>query len=399
MLAGKLFANFFVCRGEEYMKKLVCAIMALFILLSFSACDAGTKESRPVSNDAMKKDGDTTSETTETEPSETTTKPSIQAPKNDTFDDFEIVVGKVFNSLGDEVENLIYQSADAALKNKDYGIINMAHIWSNEIDISSNDDNEPAKFILVEVFVFEFDTETEQYKNLKVGDDFKFDKDNYLNDHFPTVITAINNQYVISFYAIERLDNLLVSKAESLPEFTLGNMQKAYDTFVKINTEKKTTDTKPDDPDAFQKFDDLCNKVWSSLGEDYLNFVYQDGINGKKNKDIGIRNMVHIWRSESDLENDLIVLWEFTVDVFIFEFDTESDEYKDLKVGEKVFFYERECMNSEIITAINGKYVLCIHAQRIDYKEKKEIVEIAPEFKLGNAQNGYETFIKHKVEE
>ena len=210
------------------MKKLVCAIMALFILLSFCACNIGANESRQVSDDTMKQDGDITSETTETEPSETTTKPSVQAPKNDSFDDFEIVVGKVFTSLGDKYENLLYQSADAALKNKNYGIINMAHIWLNEL-IGKEDDNEPDKFLTVEVFVFEFDTGSEQYKNLKVGEELELDKDNYINDHYPTVITAINNQYVISFYAVERMENLLVSKAETLPEFTLGNLQKAYD--------------------------------------------------------------------------------------------------------------------------------------------------------------------------
>ena len=56
-----------------------------------------------------------------------------------------------------------------------------------------------------------------------------------------------------------------------------------------------------------------------------------------------------------------------------------------LKEGGKVFYYERECPNSSVITAINGNYVICIEALENDFRNNKKTVETAPKFTLGNA--------------
>ena len=319
------------------MRKILCIILAGFILLSFTACGIATKESKSVSDDFSKTDGDETTITTETEPSETTKKPYTQAPKNTDFDDFEIVVGKVFAALGEGYDNLQYQSAEAAEKNERYGIRNMA-------------------------------------------------------------VTAQNGQYVISLYASEGYDMLLADIVETKPEFKLGNLQNAYDAFKNIdpNTPNNADYDAEEAEKDFKDFELLVDKVLAALGpKDYRNMEYQDNKDSVKNRNIGIRNMVHIWRGESDLDGPEII-WEFDVNVWIFEFDTESKEYKELKEGGKVFYYERECPNSSVITAINGKYVICIEAVENDFRNNKKTVETAPKFTLGNAQEGYETFIKQK---
>lgn len=384
------------------MRKLLCTFMAGFILLSFTACGTGKKAERMLSDESGKADGDVTSETTleetETEPSETTKKPYVQAPKNESFDDFAIVTEKVLAAVGDGYDNLQYQSEEFASKNKLAGIVNMAHIWRGDAKIKTEDG--PYRYLRVEILVLEYNTNTDTYKNLKVGDSLEYYAD---YNSFPAVVTAINGRYVISFYASEGNDMLLADKVETSPEFTLGNLQKGYDAFMKIDPDK-TVNVTDSDPEAeyraLKQFEILVGKVHASLGEDdYMNVVYQDNTNKKLNKNIGIRNMVHIWRSETDTEaDDTIVTRNFNVNVWILEFDTESTEYKDLKVGGNAFYYERECINSSIVTAINGKYVICIEAVDEDVKNKKTKTETAPVFTLGNAQSGYETFKNFKYE-
>ena len=63
-----------------------------------------------------------------------------------------------------------------------------------------------------------------------------------------------------------------------------------------------------------------------------------------------------------------------------------------------MYYYDNDYINSADVTAINGKYVICIEALDIKYRKKQEIKETKPEFTMGNAQSGYETFINAKVE-
>lgn len=227
----------------------------------------------------------------------------------------------------------------------------MAHIWRGEYHASDKQGG-PDRFLRVEILVIQYDTHSNQYHNLKIGDNIEI----YMDfDNCPAIVTAQNGQYVISLYASEGYYMLFADIVETKPEFKLGNLQNAYDAFKNID---------PNTPN----------------NADY---------------DAEIKNMVHIWRGESDLDGPEVI-WEFDVNVWIFEFDTESKEYKELKEGGKVFYYEREYPNSSVITAINGKYVICIEAVENDIRNNKKTVETAPKFTLGNAQEGYETFIKQK---
>ncbi|MCR4729578.1 MAG: hypothetical protein K5881_01485 [Saccharofermentans sp.] len=377
------------------MRKILCIILAGFILLSFTACGIGTDESKPVSDEISKIDGDETiiSET-EPEPSGTTRKPYVQAPENQTFESFKFVVDKIFASLGDGYDNLQYQSAESSLSNEQYGIRNKAHIWRGDSNIKTN--NGPDRFLKVEIYVLEYNPDSENYSNLKVGDDLEFFDEEC---RLPAVVTGINGPYVISFYAAEGNNTLLADKVETQPEFTLGNLQSAYDAFMKIDP-NKLADIKLDpviEKENFSKFEILVDKVHAALGiEDYRNKEYQNKSTTVKNRYIGIRNMVHFWRGESDLDGNEVI-WEFNVNVWIFEFDTESQEYKDLKEGSRLDYYENDYINSAVVTAINGKYVLCIEASDYKVRKKQEIKETKPVFTLGNAQNGYEAFINTKV--
>ena len=270
----------------------------------------------------------------------------------------------------------------------------MAHIWRGEYHASDKQGG-PDRFLRVEILVIQYDTHSDQYHNLKIGDNIEI----YMDfDNCPAIVTAQNGQYVISLYASEGYDMLLADIVETKPEFKLGNLQNAYDAFKNIdpNTPNNADYDAEEAEKDFKDFELLVDKVLAALGpNDYRNMEYQDNKDSVKNRNIGIRNMVHIWRGESDLDGPEII-WEFDVNVWIFEFDTESKEYKELKEGGKVFYYERECPNSSVITAINGKYVICIEAVENDFRNNKKTVETAPKFTLGNAQEGYEAFIKQK---
>ena len=89
------------------------------------------------------------------------------------------------------------------------------------------------------------------------------------------------------------------------------------------------------------------------------------------------------------------LLKELSVDIYIFEVDTASDNYKNLKEGGMLTFFNGYGTEAAVITAINKQYVLCIYAKEFN-KDDKTIEETLPEFTLGNAQAGYKAFVDIK---
>ena len=146
--------------------------------------------------------------------------------------------------------------------------------------------------------------------------------------------------------------------------------------------------------DLLLNLDEVVAITVTGLGSDYKNFLnlkYMDSSTAEKNQAKGINNFAYIDRYDIQTDgNDTIR--ELKVEIYIFEVDTTSDMYKNLKTGGMITFFDGYSTNAAVVTAINKQYVLCIHAS--DYiKDDKTIEETMPEFTLGNAQKGYEAFI------
>ena len=146
--------------------------------------------------------------------------------------------------------------------------------------------------------------------------------------------------------------------------------------------------------DLLLNIDEVVAITVTGLGSDYkdfLNLKYMDSSAAEKNLAKGIYNYAYIDRYAAETEGNDITR-ELKVDIYIFEVDTTSDMYKNLKSGGMITFFDGYTTNAAVVTAINKQYVLCIHAS--DYKkDDKTIEETMPEFTLGNAQKGYEAFI------
>ena len=153
------------------------------------------------------------------------------------------------------------------------------------------------------------------------------------------------------------------------------------------------------DGDLLYNLDDVVALTVAGLGSDYkdfLNLTYMAPEASAKNLEKGIRNYAYIWRGDSDTDpvsGDIIK--ELTVNIYIFEVDTASDNYKNLKEGGMLTFFNGYGTEAAVITAINKQYVLCIYAKEFN-KDDKTIEETLPEFTLGNAQAGYKAFIDIK---
>ena len=146
--------------------------------------------------------------------------------------------------------------------------------------------------------------------------------------------------------------------------------------------------------DLSLNLDEVVAVTVTGLGSDYKNYLnlkYMTAASAEKNLEKGIRNYAYIWRYDADMDNDDLTR-EMTVEIYIFEVDTTSELYKDLKVGSMLTYYDGSTANAAVITAINKQYVLCIYAR--EYRKGQDTLEeTAPEFTLGNAQKGYETFV------
>ena len=140
--------------------------------------------------------------------------------------------------------------------------------------------------------------------------------------------------------------------------------------------------------------DEVVAITVTGLGSDYKNYLnlkYMDSSTAEKNQAKGINNYAYIDRYDIQTDGNETIR-ELKVEIYIFEVDTTSDMYKNLKTGGMITFFDGYSTNAAVVTAINKQYVLCIHAS--DYiKDDKTIEETMPEFTLGNAQKGYEAFI------
>ena len=112
-----------------------------------------------------------------------------------------------------------------------------------------------------------------------------------------------------------------------------------------------------------------------------------------KNSYIGIVNMIRLnppHYSESSGTDD-----DVSVRADILEFNTNSFEYNNLKVGDEVAFFSGFGFPvGAKVSAINGKFVLCLCGTKGESGTDSYVSEHSPDYTLGNLQDSYEAFAK-----
>ena len=191
----------------------------------------------------------------------------------------------------------------------------------------------------------------------------------------------------------EKSDDVKAEKEIEETETTTTSESETASTEYVVETTTVPTFAK-NEGDLLLNLDDVVAITVTGLGSDYKNFLnlkYMDSSAAEKNQAKGINNYAYIDRYDIQTDGNETIR-ELKVEIYIFEVDTTSDMYKNLKTGGMITFFDGYSTNAAVVTAINKQYVLCIHAS--DYiKDDKTIEETMPEFTLGNAQKGYEAFI------
>lgn len=198
----------------------------------------------------------------------------------------------------------------------------------------------------------------------------------------------------------EKSDDIKTEKELEETETTTETSTETSETEASYYEEPAATTAVPtfakNEGDLYMNLDEVVAVTVTGLGseyKDFLNLKYMQADASEKNLEKGIRNYAYITRLDANTDPDNgDIIKEMTVDIYIFEVDTTSDMYKNLKVGGMITYYNGFTTEAATITAINKQYVLCIYAKEYN-RDDKTIEETAPEFTLGNAQKGYETFI------
>lgn len=147
---------------------------------------------------------------------------------------------------------------------------------------------------------------------------------------------------------------------------------------------------------AFLTFDEVQKTVLEKLEYDESDLKKPNDKDMIKNSYIGIVNMIRLnppYYSDSessDTKDD-----DVSVRADILEFDTNSFEYRNLKVGDEVSFFSGFGFPvGATVSAINGKFVLCLCGTKGESGTDSYVSEHSPDYTLGNLQEIYEAFVK-----
>jgi len=182
----------------------------------------------------------TTAETTTKSTTESTTEATTQAtfPENGLQMTIQDVAQALIKASDGDYQlyidySLSSEDLDApvlAAENRKVGIVNRIYLGQHEL----RKDYSVASY--VEIFISEFDMNSEQYKALKVNKSFKYFNGYYgynddgvkewtMNDN-SNIVTAINKQYVISIYTQNKKG---VSREK--PPYKFGKADKVFKAF------------------------------------------------------------------------------------------------------------------------------------------------------------------------
>ena len=348
------------------MKKNISALLACTVLLSFAACGQLTSEQTTSSPDSEKEDNSNI--TTETETSKVV---SLE---------FDEVQKAVFGKLEYDESNLKKPDEDNRLKNTIIGITDMVRLKIEPADAENNEED-----LRVYAYIFEFDTNSFEYKNLEVGEEVAF----FLGYGFPegAIVSAINGKYVVCLNAYKGKTGTDSYISEKTPDYTLGTLQESYNAFVEL---PEVFSKKYDRPEI--TFDYVFTKVLGNLGSSFMNYSKQDQETADNNKSVGIVNYANTMLDYPSKDKDGNDMYIFNY-VRVYEFDTDSEEYKNLKVGQKFVYYIGNKKKEAVVSAINGKYVIAfVTAMGKNYNQLTS-EETEPEYSYKPVQKAFDAFM------
>ena len=217
-------------------KSLFTIVLASTLLLTACGTSNGKKESETTTATITTSETETTTtaEVTTTASEETTTETT--KAESGTPESIATTVGKPdgYPSI-EEVQNLLSEKIklekDTKVTPTTMPVYDPYILGFRSLSIQDCIDG---KNQYVMIFIFQFDTNSTEYKNLVVGEKFNLTSVNYdqvSND--PQVVTAINGPYVLTILNIVSQDNLDYGK--DVAPFKYSNSQAIYDAFVALN--------------------------------------------------------------------------------------------------------------------------------------------------------------------
>lgn len=205
------------------MKKTIFSIvLASTLLLTACGTSTGKKESETTTTLT------TTSETVTTT-EETTDEDETSEDETDAPDLSETTKGlpEGYPTI-EEVQDTLYKKINkgtASVRKMDIPFSDPNLIGFKEMIITDSTNN-----VECAVLILLFDTNSEVYKNLVVGEKFETTAFIPSDNDSPLVVTAINGPYVLSIFNTGKTD-----KNKSVAPFKYSNSQAIYDAFVAIN--------------------------------------------------------------------------------------------------------------------------------------------------------------------
>ena len=150
----KRFVN---CSSYDFIKRSLCTVVAGAVVLSAASCNQLTSDQ---TKDSLNVNSEESSDTTSSE--ETSKAVNLT---------FEEVQRTVLEKLEYDKSDLKKPNEDDMIKNSYIGIVNMIRLnppyYSESSDTKEDD-------VLVRADILEFDTNSFEYRNLKVGDEVSF---------------------------------------------------------------------------------------------------------------------------------------------------------------------------------------------------------------------------------
>ena len=201
------------------MKRIICTILLGAFLLSFAGCDVNSTST----SNTDKTKATTTTETSFETTTESVPETTVAVPINASLIDIE---RKILSEHTDTTEIIGFQKhfPETAEENRSRGVVDYCFIgwlgvWKTE---------EERYFMSYNVFILEYDMNSEFFKCLRPGEEvsflFKQDQELHLR------VAAINGQYVLCMTAGRDDDHY----EERKPEYTLGYTPEIYRIFTEM---------------------------------------------------------------------------------------------------------------------------------------------------------------------
>ena len=222
------------------MKKLLSALLAGVMLVSFASCDAKKNETKDkeerskIEEAGDKIDGDSTEATTteeETTSNDVTSSTETTTEPTKVKSDFKNMTATVLSKMGDTYTsflNITYMDNESIDLNKDVGVVSLAYVWSRTSFTEGGNGEKITKEHNVDIYFLEFDKNSDEYSKLSVGKMLTFFMNGYAIN---AEVTAINNQYVLCMI-VKDFDNGEYLPLITQPVFEDKDLQNGYDTFT-----------------------------------------------------------------------------------------------------------------------------------------------------------------------